>query len=414
MIFKRFPIPRILILLGLASILLILTMVIPVLILAEGARVLGIPPSSGIGRRDPGNPLDSAGEATITTLRATQLISTQATACVTGTLAYWKLDEISGPSYADFQSNHTGQCAGVCPTSVAKGWVNGAQAFKKKTTGIDIPVIPGDNSFNWGKNDSFSIELWMRGIHGETCAIADVAHNEVFIGRDDFANSLLHWWVGCTGGTGAARFQLEDTTGSSQILEGPAITDGFWHYLVGVRDGAGNANRLYVDGIEVKSAVKVYPAGFNSAAAALNIGWLNRSAGHHFQGVIDEVAIYNKALSVSEIQAHYNNGQPGPGYCGGPFAPRITSNPNISAEIGQPYTYTVAAVGSPVPTYTLDTEPLGMTIDPATGVISWLPAPTQQGFHNVQVRASNSEGTDIQLFIIGVGVNHTYLPLIFN
>ncbi len=420
MTLKRLFIPRILILLGLASTLSLLTMLIPALILAQGsiASGIGILSNGGFARTE----ADMTGAKTAgfiagaatTAIHATQVISIEATACITETLAYWKFDETSGPSYDDFQSNHDAQCAGVCPASLAKGWVNGAQTFNGTSTGIDVPAIPNDNSFNWDKNESFSIELWMKGVPGKTCAVSGIPNNEVIIGRDDKANSPLHWWVGCTGGTGAARFQLEDTTGSNSLLEGPAINDGAWHHLVGVRDGASNVNRLYVDGVEVDSAVKVYTTGFTSATAALNIGWLNRSGGFHFEGVIDEVAIYHKSLSVSEIQAHYNNGVPGPGYCGGLFAPRITSNPNISAEIGQSYTYSVVAVGSPVPTYTLDITPLGMTIDPTTGVISWLPTPVQQGFHSVQVRASNSEGTDIQLYTVGVGVKNVYLPLIFK
>jgi len=40
----------------------------------------------------------------------------------------------------------------------------------------------------------------------------------------------------------------------------------------------------------------------------MNIGWLNLSGGFHFEGSLDEVAIYNRALSPEEISTHYNNG----------------------------------------------------------------------------------------------------------
>ena len=45
--------------------------------------------------------------------------------------------------------------------------------------------------------------------------------------------------------------------------------------------------------------------GFDSSGAALNIGWLNLEGGYHFQGAVDEVALYHRALSEIEIRSHY-------------------------------------------------------------------------------------------------------------
>jgi hypothetical protein len=81
-------------------------------------------------------------------------------------------------------------------------------------------------------------------------------------------------------------------------------------------------------------------------------------------------------------------------------APVITSTPDTTAFVGQPYTYDVDAIGIPTPTFALITFPTGMTINPNSGVIQW--TPTAAGDSNVCVKAVNSAGADTQCFTITV------------
>ena len=319
-------------------------------------------------------------------------------ACPTDMLAYWKLDETSGSTYDDFYDGHDGGCAGQCPIP-ATGHVNGGQEFDGSNTGIDVPTVPGDDSFNWGVNDSFSIEFWMQTDSASTCA-----GNEVIVGRDD-SSTDLHWWVGCWGG-GQAAFCLIDTGGQGYSVIGTTdLADGSWHHVVAVRDASAHEIHIYVDGTVEKSTTGTsYTAGFGSSTAALNIGWLNLAGGFHFDGTVDEVALYDEALSSDEIRQHRNEGLAGRWYCqSGTYGPVIVSTPVTEAPSGRLYTYDVEAVGDPVPiTYTLGLYPNGMTIDQATGLISWTPTVAQEGNHNVEVEASNSVDTDTQSFTIFV------------
>ncbi len=60
--------------------------------------------------------------------------------CSAGSTSYWKLDEAGGPNYVDFVSGNDGACTGVCPTAVAAGKINGAQAFSRPgLTGVSAP-----------------------------------------------------------------------------------------------------------------------------------------------------------------------------------------------------------------------------------------------------------------------------------
>jgi len=323
-------------------------------------------------------------------------------ACPSDMLAYWKLDETGSGDYDDFYYGHDGECAGDCPTPVTNGHVNGGQEFNGSSTGIDVPVVPGDDSFNWGAHDSFSIEFWMKANSANSCSNS----NEVIVGRDD-SSSQLHWWVGIGCGSwanGGAAFVLGDNDGGGDILGVVGttdLTDGSWHHIVAVRDGSTNENRIYVDGTAEASESATYSAGFDSLTAALNIGWIHLSHGFHFDGIADEVAVYDRALSTDGIRQHYNEGLAGRWYCqGGTYAPIIVSTPVTEATVGRPYIYDVEAAGNPLPTYALITHPNGMTIDPASGLISWTPTVAQEGNHDVEVEANNSEGSATQNFTV--------------
>ena len=323
--------------------------------------------------------------------------------CPTDMLAYWKLDETGGDTYDDFYFGHDGECTDQCPAP-ATGHVNGGQAFDGNDTGIDVPAVPGNDSFNWGAEDSFSVEFWIKADSAHSCSLS----NEIVVGRDDRPSSQLHWWVGVGCGSwanGAAAFVLQDRDGGddTQFAVGTTdLTDGSWYHIVAVRDGTAHQNHLYVNGIaEASVGSATYSSGFDAPTAAINIGWLDSSHGYHFNGTADEITIYNRALSPGEVRQHHNEGLAGRWYCqAGTYAPLIVSTPVTEATIGQLYTYDVEAAGNPVPTYTLEIFPDSMTIDPLSGLISWTPTLAQQGDNNVEVKASSSEGSHTQSFTI--------------
>ena len=211
-----------------------------------------------------------------------------------GMISYWKLDDIAGPPFLDALGLNDATCIN-CPIPVP-GKINGAAVFNGNDTGLDVPVDP---AFDWGQFASFAIGFWFKAP-----ATGSASGNQVIVGRNDNMSGL-HWWVGLNT-SGQAAFQLRDRLNQGLFLEGNIdLSDDSWHYLVAVRDAAVDENRLYVDGRLERSGVFVYTAGFDAVSADLNIGWLNLSDGFHYEGALDEVALYNRALSETEIRSHY-------------------------------------------------------------------------------------------------------------
>ncbi len=310
---------------------------------------------------------------------ATQSYTLNVVDCPSDMSHYWKLDETGGSPYKDFYGDDA-TCTD-CPSATA-GRINGAQLFN----GTNQVSAADDNTLDWDAADSFSIEVWMKTDPASTCS-----GDQVIVGRND-DSSQLQWWIGCWDTSGQAALVLIDKSGDSAILSGTKeLTDGNWHHIAAVRDAGTGVISLYVDGQQESTTTITYNSGFDSATAALNIGWLHRDAGYHFIGSIDEVATYNRPLSGLEISQHYTYGISNAGYCED-IAPTIVSSPILTGTTGVPYTYDVDAMGNPAPTYSLlPGYPVGMTIDSTTGLIQWTPSAAVDV--SVTVRASNGVGT---------------------
>ena len=327
----------------------------PIYSLATAPSGMTIDPTTGLIQWTPGmtGTFDVTVQAVNSEGSDTQAFTVIVDVCPSGMIHYWKLDE-DGQPYVDlYGSNAT--CSD-CPAATT-GIVGGAQQFNTSTR----MNVSAEASLNWEANDSFSIELWMKSDGTNSC------EEQVLVGRDDEPASGLQWWVGCWTAGNKAAFQMIDTSGfggTKLIIGSKSLNDGLWHHVVAVRDGAAGQNRLYVDGSLEGTANVTYSSGFDSATAALNIGWLDYpySAGLHFTGTMDEVALYNKALSGSEIQQHYTHGADGNSYCYGYYAVTPSAGANGSISPGTPQ----IVIFNATPSFTV-TPHSGYHIDSVTG-----------------------------------------------
>jgi len=96
--------------------------------------------------------------------------------------------------------------------------------------------------------------------------------------------------------------------GSTQtIFSGVSAVIGTWYHIVGTSDGT--TAKIYVNGV-LKNSGPVDP-NYVGTAAGTQIGGEVCCSGNNFPGLIDEVSIYDRALSGAEIQALFEAGSRG-------------------------------------------------------------------------------------------------------
>jgi len=81
------------------------------------------------------------------------------------------------------------------------------------------------------------------------------------------------------------------------------LSSNTWYHAVGTLDSSANG-KLYLNGLQVGSLAMQTPS--STAKSQLAIGESKRVSSH-FGGFIDEVAIFNRALTASEVSEIYNN-----------------------------------------------------------------------------------------------------------
>ncbi|HEX9868122.1 MAG TPA: LamG domain-containing protein, partial [Candidatus Tectomicrobia bacterium] len=97
--------------------------------------------------------------------------------------------------------------------------------------------------------------------------------------------------------------QVSQVAGESTVQ----VTDNQWHLLTGVYSGLQVA--IYVDGRKENAATIGAVLLEPDTTASVEVGGhCNGTAGHEFPGTIDDVRIYNRALSADEIKRLYKIG----------------------------------------------------------------------------------------------------------
>ena len=91
------------------------------------------------------------------------------------------------------------------------------------------------------------------------------------------------------------------------------LKDNSWHHVVGVYDGSTTSATVYIDGVASSntSGGGALPSTTNSAAGGSpHIGSGNTGSSAFVDGFMDDMAIFNAALSAADVTAIYNNGVP--------------------------------------------------------------------------------------------------------
>lgn len=127
----------------------------------------------------------------------------------------------------------------------------------------------------------------------------------ILLNKGTVNNSYL-MFVGETALDGHPAFRVVATGGSlDAAFEGRALDVNVWSHLVGTWDGT--TIRLYRNGVQV--AQKAFSgAGLQTDTGVLSLGNSSSGGGNQYQGTLDDVRIFNRALTPAEVLRMYKIG----------------------------------------------------------------------------------------------------------
>lgn len=153
-------------------------------------------------------------------------------------------------------------------------------------------VAPRSDRMNVGEGD-FTVAAW---IHPTQLRQAGI----VCLGRYNYTHG---WYLDMPNGSGVLRIETinanSQLNGTVQSRRG-VIRRNQWQHVAAVVRRGDNATRLYVNGFEVGRGT-IHAASLDNPKTSLHIGRIEN--GSLFQGQIDEVHLYHRALDLPELQA---------------------------------------------------------------------------------------------------------------
>ncbi len=210
-----------------------------------------------------------------------------------GLVGYWNFNEGQGNKVNDGSGGGVqGTLSGTALPNWTSGKSSGALNFNGSSSFVDTNV-----DYSWSLTDSFSMSAWVKSTEGS--------------GNLDSIVSKVSWEYTFYKNGNTIGFNYWNSGGGDVItMSGTVANDGNWHHAVVTYDGSVTTGKLYIDGSLV--ATDSANAGvLQNRAETTKIGeGYSWGQGDGFMnGSIDEVRIYNRALSQSEISRLYTSTQ---------------------------------------------------------------------------------------------------------
>jgi len=226
------------------------------------------------------------------TKSVTMPIPSPSTACTfpSGCVGYWKLDEISG-STLDSVNTNNGTLINS-PTQGAAGKIGTCYTF----------VDTSSQSISMGevsalKLPKLSVSAWFK---------ATINHYDCIV--SEINGSLSAGWA-ITTELSKLRCRLGDNATHAINIDGTTnVITGAWFHVVLTSDGT--YGKMYINGKQEGGNVAFpYNLAYGTGSDGyFRIGARGSLPGQFFNGSIDEVGIWNRALTAAEVSTLYNSG----------------------------------------------------------------------------------------------------------
>ena len=215
------------------------------------------------------------------------------TPVATGLVGAWGFNEGQGTTTTDASgSGNHGTLSGAGVTWTASG-KNGAAALSFNGSSGNV-TVPNASSLNL--NSSYTLEAWVK-------PTALSSYQTILIKE---ATSGCGYWLQTAGTAVSSGFKnggcREHTSNS------PPLAVNQWSHLAAVFDDAANTYTLYINGTAVSTQSETTAPVPNTQALVFGQSGCSSCGFERWRGLIDDVRIYNKARTATEVQTDMNNG----------------------------------------------------------------------------------------------------------
>jgi hypothetical protein len=225
-----------------------------------------------------------------------------------GPIAYWRLDEQTGSTIAhdetmnyngayhgDVTFNQPGAIHGDPDTSVYLNMAMGQTGYVSVTG--SFPSVA-----TFVSQSAFTLEAWIKPTSVDT-EYRGILSYEPLLDAATNQGYVIYLGGFSDSGVGFSRF---DNGAEGYARDGGVVhANAGWYHIVAVHSA--NLSTIYVNGLLVSSRSDT--EDIQSFVCSFNIGATHCGTRGFFQGWVDEVAVYAKALSLTQIDAHYTAAQ---------------------------------------------------------------------------------------------------------
>ncbi len=217
---------------------------------------------------------------------------------------WWRFDEGEGDIAYDSAGNRHGTVYGA-------QWTNGQIGGALNFDGFDDYVGLPDNDPVWLPEYNFTISTWAY-FNRDPGSSHEVLLDLNCGASTDSANRLGYMVQTTIAGAGKLSFGMYTISSAESLLTDYVLAKERWYHIVALRNGT--TQSIYIDGqLDVSKTCSPDPIDFvggyddnriNIGRYTVNVG----SPAYHFQGIIDDVRIYDRALSGEEVWQLYQGG----------------------------------------------------------------------------------------------------------
>lgn len=222
-----------------------------------------------------------------------------------GLIGYWKLDDSTGLTATDNSSyNNDGEVSNNNSFTWQPGKINNGIYLNPSATETESAIIIPNDEVLMNNDNSFSISMWIKG--------PSTTPNCYLIHKGSFAESVTagttgKWW-GIERNGSNFRWAVDNNITKTQLTAnngGTAFFNDTWVHIIAIRSMSDHRLRLYVNGV-LNKAIDDNTAGDIGEPSPLILGNSN-DLNVPYKAMMDEVQLYNYALSEPQILALYNN-----------------------------------------------------------------------------------------------------------